>query len=95
MIGCPAYKQAAARQLRRTLLCANPPRCRGLAVKARGRSAPVEWLVAETDVAQRLQATGNWRSTRARRGENSMIDTRRVNIVSEDLCCTYQLTPDL
>ncbi|KAJ6779583.1 hypothetical protein PWT90_04747 [Aphanocladium album] len=87
MIGCPAYKRVVARQLCSSFRCAGRrPPCRGAASKARGRSPPVDWLAAETDVARRLQDTGLWRSTRSRRGQNPSIDTRRVNIVSEELC---------
>ncbi|OAA57794.1 Ribosomal RNA adenine methylase transferase [Cordyceps fumosorosea ARSEF 2679] len=59
---------------------------KGVASKARGRSPPVDWLAAETDLAQQLLSTGLWGSARSRASKNSPVDTRRVNIVSEELC---------
>lgn len=48
-------------------------------------------LKAETDTAQRLLNTGHWRVGRAKGEKRAKIDTRRVNIVSEKLCCKFTL----
>ncbi|OAA70790.1 hypothetical protein LEL_09381 [Akanthomyces lecanii RCEF 1005] len=86
MIACPAYKRAIARKLLGSLRWRSSQPSRGVASKARGRSPPVDWLAAETDVAQQLLDTGLWRSARSRATKNAPVDTRRVNIVSEELC---------
>lgn len=86
MIGSAPLKRTVARRLLGRLGCRTNLLARGVASKARGGSPPVDWLVAETDIAQRLLDTGLWRSARSRVARNAPVDTRRVNIVSEELC---------
>ncbi|OAA50804.1 Ribosomal RNA adenine methylase transferase [Beauveria brongniartii RCEF 3172] len=87
MIGGSTYRRIVARRLLSSLRCPNSQLTRGVASKARGRAPPADWLAAETDVAQRLLDTGLWRSSRSGKYQKASVDTRRVNIVSEELCC--------
>ncbi|OAQ96260.1 hypothetical protein LLEC1_01588, partial [Akanthomyces lecanii] len=86
MIACPACKRATPGKLLGSLRWHSSQLTRGVASKARGRSPPVDWLAAKTNVAQQLLETGFWRSARSRTSKNAPVDTRRVNIVSEELC---------
>ncbi|KAH8709236.1 Mitochondrial transcription factor 1 [Beauveria bassiana] len=86
MIGGSTYRRIVARRLLGSLRCRNSQLTRGVASKARGRAPPADWLAAETNVAQRLLDTGLWRSSRSGKYKNASVDTRRVNIVSEELC---------
>lgn len=88
MIGCPSHRRAIARGLLSSLICPSRQIYRSLATKSRARSQPSDMLAAETELAQQLLATGLWRDKRSRTTKNSVADTRRVNIVSEELCCT-------
>ncbi|XWW95751.1 hypothetical protein V2A60_003718 [Cordyceps javanica] len=86
MIGGPVYTRAATRKLLGSWRCPRRQASRTVVSKARGRSPPVDWLAAETNVAEQLLRTGLWRSTRSRASKKSPVDTRRVNIVNEELC---------